>query len=52
MHNLTTQLMYHARVTPGSEALIYDGTRLSWQALNERVQEIAGAPRASAPAAS
>ncbi|MBB05693.1 MAG: acyl-CoA synthetase [Pseudooceanicola sp.] len=46
MHNLTTQLMYHARVTPGSEALIYDGTRLSWQALNERVQEIAGGLRA------
>ncbi|MFD2857850.1 hypothetical protein ACFSZS_28220 [Seohaeicola zhoushanensis] len=48
MQNLTAQLIYHARVRPEAEALVYDDTRLSWRALHERVQEIAaGCARAA-----
>ncbi|OWU66404.1 acyl-CoA synthetase [Roseovarius sp. 22II1-1F6A] len=46
MQNLTAQLIYHARVRPEAEALVYGDTRLDWRALHERVQEIAGGLRA------
>lgn len=46
MQNLTAQLIYHARVRPEAEALVYEGARLTWRALNDRVQEIAGGLRA------
>ncbi|MGD9861887.1 MAG: AMP-binding protein [Pseudodonghicola sp.] len=46
MQNLTAQLAFHARVRPGAEALVYDGTRLSWAELEGRVQRLAGGLRA------
>ena len=46
MHNLTSYLQFHARTRPDAEALIYDGNRITWAALNERVQAVAGGLKA------
>ena len=41
MRNLTRSLDFHARTRPDVEALIYDGSRLSWRELQDRVQRTA-----------
>lgn len=46
MHNLTSYLQFHARTRPDAEALIYDDSRITWAALNERVQAVAGGLKA------
>jgi len=46
MHNLTSYLQSHARIRPDAEALVYEGSRITWAALNERVLLVAGGLKA------
>lgn len=41
--NLTSILSCHARHRPGREAVVFEGQRLSFSALNERVNRLAQA---------
>jgi fatty-acyl-CoA synthase len=42
MVNLSAFVDFHARVTPGREAVLYDGLRISWADLAERLRAVAG----------